>query len=955
MASSPTPPIASIIGQTGIVPENLVNAAAAVLVGIANTNHQEIAGALNKTGIDPRKRCDPSQFYDYGHSPAVYPSPEGSGDGAWANAYAQAKALVAQMSSEEKNAIVSPANDTQGCSGFTGNVSRLNFPGLCLNDASSGPRLSDNAKVNGYPAGLSVGASWDKGLAWERANYIGKEFKAKGINVALGPVVGPLGRIAKGGRNWEGFSNDPYLAGSLVEPTVQGLQQSVVSCVKHFITNEQETNRNPFLQGLLQPIGINLNNSVSSNLDDRTMHELYLWPFYDAVKAGAGSVMCSYNRINNSHGCQNSATLNGLLKTELGFNGFVVSDWYAQHTGIASADAGMDMVMPSGLYWGNDQLATAVSNGSLNATRLDDMATRVLASWYRYAPFTSPGVKANNATDARIAAAEQILFQSAVEGHVLVKNDKGALPLRKPSALSLFGWDSISEDNTSASQPDLYPVSLANTQKYINGDDFGSLQYLEFGASVMPAGSSIPEIAFNGTIISGGGSGGITPASMVSPYDAIKRETEIDGTRLYTDFVSQNPTVQPSDACLVLINAQSSETADRSTLADEYSDKLVANVASKCSNTIVVIHNAGVRLVDRWIEHPNVTAAIYAHLPGQASGDALVEILYGRQAPSGRLPYTVAKQESDYGMLLNATLPDAQNPQYSQSNFTEGVHIDYRYFIKQNIIPRFAFGYGLTYTTFSYSNLSITLHDHVNASLIPPDAGTKAPEGGLVSLYDDIATASVTVRNVGSVAAAEVAQLYLGIPNSGVQKALRGFEKHWIQPGASASYSFPLRRRDLSMWDTQKQQWALQEGEYEVFVGKIQSVTIERVSSDRTDMTAIHAFYRELSGLKCRVKPKASGLEPADEPDLSKTNVSLCWLTKRAARNDAREPHASPKIMRHQALEHVCLSCRHARQAQDILVRTNRRYVQISATPSSNEPLQSLEPAATASSSPSAG
>lgn len=193
------------------------------------------------------------------------------------------------MTNKEKNNIVTPASNTRGCSGFTGSVSRLGFPGICLNDAESGVRVA-NALVNGYPAQISVGASWNKTLAFERAKFLGAEFKAIGVNVALGPVVGPLGRIAKGGRNWEGFSNDPYLAGSLVDPTVRGLQMSVIACVKHFIANEQETSRNPFLAGYLALIGINLNNSVSSNVDDRTMHELYLWPFYDAVKAGAGSM-----------------------------------------------------------------------------------------------------------------------------------------------------------------------------------------------------------------------------------------------------------------------------------------------------------------------------------------------------------------------------------------------------------------------------------------------------------------------------------------------------------------------------------------------------------------------------------------------------------------------------------------------------------------------------------------
>lgn len=143
------------------------------------------------------------------------------------------------MTDEEKNNITIPASNTQGCSGFTGSVPRLGFPGICLNDAANGVRLNKPSNVSAYPALLSVGASWDKGLAWWRAYHLGAEFKAKGVNIALGPVVGPLGRIATGGRNWEGFSNDPYLAGALVDPTVQGMQQSVVACVKHFIANEQ--------------------------------------------------------------------------------------------------------------------------------------------------------------------------------------------------------------------------------------------------------------------------------------------------------------------------------------------------------------------------------------------------------------------------------------------------------------------------------------------------------------------------------------------------------------------------------------------------------------------------------------------------------------------------------------------------------------------------------------------
>ena len=334
--------LGSLAGDVGSLASALSNGVTQLLQGVA--------AILN-----------PELKYSYGGSPPVYPTPQGAGTGDWAQAYSLARALVAQMTNEEKNGILYGQSTTNGCSGFTGSVARLGFPGICLNDAESGVRTGN--LVSGYPAQLHVGASWNRTLAQQRARFIGQEFKAKGVNVALGPVVGPIGRIAKGGRNWEGFSNDPYLAGELVGPTVSGLQESVIACVKHFVANEQETNRLPFLAGLIPGL---LTQSVSANVDDRTMHEFYLWPFYDAVKAGAGSVMSSYNRVNNSYATQNSKTMNGLLKTELGFEGFVVSDWLGQHTGIASANSGLDLAMPSSSYWDNNKLAMAVQNGTVN-------------------------------------------------------------------------------------------------------------------------------------------------------------------------------------------------------------------------------------------------------------------------------------------------------------------------------------------------------------------------------------------------------------------------------------------------------------------------------------------------------------------------------------------------------------------------------------------------------------
>lgn len=189
-----------------------------------------------------------------------------------------------------------------------------------------------------------------------------------------------LGRSPEGGRNWEGFSPDPVLSGIAVMESIKGTQAAgVMACTKHYILNEQEH----FRQG-----GTNLSDAISSNIDDVTMHELYLWPFADAIRAGTASVMCSYNQVNNSYACQNSQTLNKLLKSELGFQGFVMSDWSAQHSGVSSALAGLDMTMPgdegfnSGTsYWGSN-LTIAVLNGTVPQWRLDDMCVRIMAGWY---------------------------------------------------------------------------------------------------------------------------------------------------------------------------------------------------------------------------------------------------------------------------------------------------------------------------------------------------------------------------------------------------------------------------------------------------------------------------------------------------------------------------------------------------------------------------------------------
>lgn len=331
------------------------------------------------------------------------------------------------------------ANITRGfpgqCVGNTGAIQRLNIPALCFADAPDGVRGQEF--VSGFPAGIHVAATWDRDLMYQYGYALGEEYRGKGINVALGPVAGPLGRIARGGRNWEGLSADPYLAGIGMGEITRGIQENgVIATPKHWLLNEQEFRRRPDSMG----------EAVSSNVDDRTLHELYVFPFMNSIHAGAASLMCSYQRANNSYGCQNSYLLNGILKTELGFEGFVVSDWAAQHAGVATANAGLDVVMPDGGFWGKN-LTEAVNNGSVSVERLDDMVTRVLASWYHLQQdqgYPAIGVYSN--TQKHMAIEVQgdhpsLIRQIGSAGTVLIKNVNNTLPLKNPKFLSVYGYD----------------------------------------------------------------------------------------------------------------------------------------------------------------------------------------------------------------------------------------------------------------------------------------------------------------------------------------------------------------------------------------------------------------------------------------------------------------------------------------------------------------------------------
>ena len=412
--------------------------------------------------------------------------------------------------------------------------------------------------------------------------------------------------------------------------------------------------------------------------------------------------------------------------------------------------------------------------------------------------------------DARDPAYKSVLYQGAVEGHVLLKNTGNALPLKKPKILSVFGFSARSTDRHSLSSDwnlNYAPYNMTGIPVPVTGP--------------LPLDAFGP-IAINGTLYSGGGSGASSQTLVSSPMDAINQQAWEDDTNIFWDFSTDAPTVNAeSDACIVVTNLYASEGEDRPALESNYTSSLISNVANTCNNTIVIIHNAGPAVVDAsWYDLPNVKAVIFAHLPGQYSGKALVDLLYGRENFSGKLPFTIAKTQADYGDLLFPEFPSGKYALFPQADFTEGVYIDYRRFDVENITPQFEFGYGMSYTSFDYSSIRIRKQTDNHWNLYPTG---KIAVGGQQDLWDQLVSVTVSVRNSGSVGGAEVAQLYVKMPGAGKNgnavKQLRGFDKKTIKSGASTTYTFQLTRRDLSVWDTTAQKWQLQPGSYTVMVG----------------------------------------------------------------------------------------------------------------------------------------
>ena len=740
-------------------------------------------------------------------------------------------------------------NHTDIC---TGPAELVRFPSLCLQDGPLGLRYADN--ISAFPAGITTGATWNRDLMRARGSALGSEARAKGVNAILGPSMGALGMMPAGGRNWESFGSDPVLQGVAAAETIRGIQSNgVMATAKHFVMNEQEHFRQPFEWGIPT--------ALSSNVDDRTLHEVFAWPFAESVRADVASIMCSYQMVNGSHACENSKLLNGILKDELGFQGFVQSDWLAQRSGVQSALSGLDMSMPGdGLRWADGDslwgphLTRAALNTSVPMDRLNDMVTRIVAAWYRLGQdswelpppdgeggpnFSSwtrdrvgglhPGSPddqtkevVNRYVNAQHNGSEShgnVARQVAAEGTVLLKNVDQTLPLsRKVSS------------------------SHGKYRVGVYGEDAGPGQGPNFCAD---RGCN------QGTLASGWGSGAVDFPYLVNPWEALQSawpKDTVDVRAYLTNNVGVEDLTE-QNLCLVFANADGGEgfiandgiNGDRNDLfLQRNGTQLVEGVARHCGGgqgkTVVVVHSIGPVVLEPWIDLPEVHAVVYGNLPGQESGNALVDVLFGDVDASGRLPHTIGRSLEDY--VPGAQVLYESSESVPHVTFDQGLYIDYRYFDRHNITPRFEFGFGLSYTTFDLTGLHLralqekSLHpsprpkDEASpptyskqpsgSALFPSDfsilkkyvypylssnEGTEPgsypyPEcyktqqhpsdagggpGGNPSLYEAMLELSVNVTNTGTRPGKEVVQIYVSFPEYVAEHRSMGWTRESIE------------------------------------------------------------------------------------------------------------------------------------------------------------------------------
>ncbi|TMI71465.1 MAG: beta-glucosidase [Bacteroidetes bacterium] len=739
----------------------------------------------------------------------------------------KAKELVAKMTLEEKASLVvgmgmnipglaqntgpvigQTMDKVPGAAGTTYAIQRLGLPNTVVSDGPAGLRIEpfrnkDSSKsyyATAWPVATLLASTWDTKLVERVGKAMGNEVKEYGVDVILGPGLN-IHRNPLGGRNFEYYSEDPLITGKMTAAMVNGIQSNGVgTSIKHFAANEQETNRN----------------SVNTIASERALREIYLKGFEIGIReAHPWTVMSSYNYINGTYTSESHDLLTTILRKEWGFDGLVMTDWFGGKDPVAQMKAGNDLLMP-GTSAQTKTILAAIKDGTLDEKVLDENAERIVRyilgtqSYKKYAFSDKPDLK-SHAVIARTAASE---------GMVLLKNNNAALPFTNATkTIATFGntsYDFISGGTGSGDVNEAYTISLVQ--------------------GMSNAGYKLDEEVKN------------TYTSYLADYRANHPKKSF-----FQEFMNPTPSApeftvdkelvakkaNEDDIALITIGRNAGEGRDRKVENDfnlsAAEQELVKNVAdafhAKHKKVIVVLNIGGVIETASWRD--NADAILLAWQPGLEGGNAVADVLSGKINPSGKLATSFPVKYEDVPSA--SSFPGKEFPEKATSGafgmklvpgevtYDEDIYVGYRYYSSFNVKPAYEFGYGLSYTQFKYSDLTLSSTD-----------------------FTKPVTATITITNTGKIAGKDAAQLYITAPSGKLNKPvmeLKSFGKtNLLKPGQSQKLSFIINPSDLASFNTDATAWIADAGDYTIKVGS---------SSANIRQTASFSLSKDIVTEKC--------------------------------------------------------------------------------------------------------
>ena len=642
--------------------------------------------------------------------------------------------LLAKMTLDEKLSYIGGKNDF-----YIRAIERLGIPAIKMSDGPMGSR--NDGPTTCYPAGIALAATWDREMAQKIGVGLGRDCRARGVNILLAPAVN-IYRSPLCGRNFEYMGEDPFLAGQLVAPLIQGIQsQEVLATVKHFACNNQEWERH----------------RISSEVDERTLNEIYLPAFKAAVQQGrVGCVMTAYNLLNGVHCSQNDLLINQTLKSQWGFPGFVMSDWTSTYDAVNTANAGLDLEMPDAKYMNATNLLSAIQDGRVKESVVDDKVRRILRTVMAAGFFDRPQIRKdiplNDPANAQTALA------GARESMVLLKNEQHTLPLnrQKIKTVAVLGPN-------------------ADPAVYCGG---GSAFTRVFQATSILEG--LRQIA------------GETVKVLYSTNasDAVELAKRADVAVVCAGFDQRSPSlVHDHNAGM-----QEGEGHDRPFELPAAQTNLIRTVAGVNPHTIVIINAGGGVAWTDWLD--KVPAVLQAWYSGQESGRAVAEILFGEVNPSGKLPVTFEKRAEDNPTFAYYHLRDGNKTPY-----TEGIFVGYRGYDEKKIEPQFCFGHGLSYTEFKYGKVDV--------------ASKQIPLAGQATVSVEVGNTGKVAGD--EIVQMYFHPVKSNVPRA--PKQLCGFARVSLKPGEKKTVTLPLKAEQLAYYDVANHNFVVEPGAYEILVG----------------------------------------------------------------------------------------------------------------------------------------